>query len=169
MDLREFSRQLEGHRRDSRESDDAALRNDCIHLLGRIECHVDQFSAKIASHDLYGQLETLKVMLVEILDFIRQRFGNDATAACVPRICELRDTVNDLQQLVSRGFWSTLLRRKATPDQLQLQACRQAGSEFADLFQELLSVIDEQFHAPERAAEWRSSYRVLIEEFRERW
>jgi len=169
MNLQQFRQQLEDFRNDSAEACDARLETECIQLLGRLEVRIEQISGRSHAGDLTSALESGKEMLVDLLEFITQRFGSEAVARDLPRICELRDTVRDIQTLITRGFWKKLFRMHSSNEELIQQAYRQVGAEFAELFRDLLSGIDGHFHASATAAEWKSSCRILIDDFRQHW
>jgi hypothetical protein len=114
MDLQEFSKHLDGHRSDSSELRDGQLENDCIQLLGQLEAMVERLpSANANDVELIQSLETAKEMLVIVLDFVTQRFGHDTVAPNLGRVCELRDSAKDLQQMLKPGFWNSLLPKKS--------------------------------------------------------
>ena len=169
MNFQEFSRQLESFQDESPQSHDGQLEDDCILILGRLEAFLERMEARGRSDDMNHSLETGKSMLVGLLDFVTQRFGSDAVARDLSRICELRDTIRDLQGLASRAFWAGLFRTRSTHEELRQQAYRQVGLEFAEVFRDLLSVVDGHFESSERRLDWQSSCRILIDEFRQRW
>ena len=169
MNIQEFSRQLEGFREESPQSHDGQLEDDCILILGRLESFLEKMSGRGRLDDMNHSLEVGKAMLVALLDFVTQRFGSDSVARDLSRICELRDTIRDLQGLVSRAFWTGLFRTRSTHEELRQQAYRQVGLEFAEVFRDLLSVVDGHFASSQRRLDWQSSCRILIDEFRQQW
>ena len=169
MDLQKFSQKLEGFRSASPESQDLRLENECMLLLARMEMLLEKLETKTTQGDTNGALETGKELLVELLEFLMQRFGNDSVARDLTPICELRDSIRDLQSLLSRSFWANLFRTESSHHEVRIQAYRQIGHDFVDVLRDLLSVVDGHFHSPVKIADWRSSSRVLVEDFRQRW
>ena len=169
MNIQEFSRQLDSFRVESAQSQDEQLEDDCILLLGRLELSLELLENDGQSEHMKRSLEVGKDMLVVLLDFVTHRFGNEAAARDLSRICELRDTIRELQGLVSRAFWTGLFKTRSTHEELRQQAYRHIGHDFAEVFRDLLSVIDGHVSSPERRRDWQSSCRILIDEFRQRW
>lgn len=77
--------------------------------------------------------------------------------------------MRDLQRLLGRTFWANLFRVESSHNDLRIQSYRQVGLDFADVLKDLLSVVDGHFNSRQKAAEWQSSSRSLIEDFRQRW
>ena len=114
-------------------------------------------------------IEAGKALLVELLEFVTMRFGDKAVASDLTKICELRDSMKDLQRLIGRTFWAGLFRVESSHKEHQIQLYRQIGLDFADVLKDLMSVVDGHFNSPGKTAEWQSSSRVLIEDFRQHW
>lgn len=169
MDLKEFGRRLSGYRQEPGDAQDALLLSDCVVLLGRLERLLDVLEKQAAAEDMTAALETGKELLVEILEFVTQRCGSDAVSRDLSRVCDLRDTLRDMKNLISRSFWASLFRVRSTHEDLRQQAYRQLGHEFAEVFRDLLSVLDGHFASKAYVSEWQSTCRVLIEDFRRRW
>lgn len=169
MDLQEFGRRLSGYRQGPDDAQDALLLNDCVVLLGQLEVLLDDLERHSAVDDMSAALETGKEILVEILEFVTRHCGSDAVARDLSRVCDLRDTLRDMKNLISRSFWASLFRVRSTHEDLRRQAYRQLGHEFAEVFRDLLSVLDGHFAARAYVTEWQSSCRILIEDFRRRW
>lgn len=170
MDLQEFSKHLEGHRRDSTESLDGQLVDDCIRLLAQLESQVDRLPASNGmSGVMHLALETAKEMLVIAIDFVTQRFGQESVARDLHRVCELRDSARDLQQMLKRSFWQSLFARNSIDDPLAQHAYRQLGNDFAEVFASILSHVDPHYANAASVPEWRASCAIMIEEFRQRW
>ncbi len=169
MDVQEFGRRLSGYRQEPGDAHDALLLNDCVVLLGRLESQLGILEKHSAAQDMTASLETGKEMLVEILEFVTEHCGSDSVSRDLSRVCDLRDTLRDMKNLISRSFWASLFRVRSTHEDLRQQAYRQLGHEFAEVFHDLLAVLDGHFASPKYVAEWQSSCRVLIEDFRRRW
>ena len=143
--------------------------SDCVLLLGQLERKLGILERQSAAEDMTAALETGKEMLVEILEFVTQHCGTEAVSRDLSRVCDLRDTLRDMKNLISRSFWASLFRVRSTHEDLRQQAYRQLGHEFAEVFRDLLSVLDGHFNSRANATEWQSSCRILIEDFRRRW
>ena len=169
MDLQEFGRRLSGYRQEPGDAQDALLLSDCVVLLGRLERPLDDLGNHSASGDMTAALETGKQILVEILEFVTQHCGSDAVSRDLTRVCDLRDTLRDMKNLISRSFWASLFRVRSTHEDLRQQAYLKLGHEFAEVFRDLLAVLDGHFASQAYQAEWQSSCRILIEDFRRRW
>ena len=169
MNFDEFSKQLACYRDSSVVARDARLHDDCIVLLGELVRLLDQLDRETKSTRLSGAIDVAKDVLVELLEFDANHFGNDAVAPQLGRICELRDMARDIQSLVGRSFWSRMFGRNNQHDELRHQAYRQPGEEFAIAYRELLSIIDGNFESHENANDWRASCRVFVDDFRRHW
>ncbi|MDA1162907.1 MAG: hypothetical protein O3B13_07385 [Planctomycetota bacterium] len=169
MKFQKFSEQLEGFRNVDPNVRDQRLESDCLRLLSRLQVHLETLGAKSSQDDTNGALETGKELLVELLDFVTVRFGDKAVTSDLTRICELRDSMRELKRLLGRIFWAKLFRVESSHNEFRIQAYRQIGHDFADVLRDLLSVVDGHFNSREKAAEWQSSSRILIEDFRQRW
>ncbi|MHC4875852.1 MAG: hypothetical protein ACYTGL_05090 [Planctomycetota bacterium] len=169
MDLQEFGRRLSGYRQEPTDAQDALLMSDCVLLLGQLERKLGVLERQSAAEDMTAALETGKEMLVEILEFVTQHCGTEAVSRDLSRVCDLRDTLRDMKNLISRSFWASLFRVRSTHEDLRQQAYRQLGHEFAEVFRDLLSVLDGHFNSSANVSEWQSSCRILIEDFRRRW
>ncbi len=169
MDIQEFGRRLSGYRQEPTDAQDALLMSDCVLLLGQLERKLGILERQSAAEDMTAALETGKEMLVEILEFVTQHCGTEAVSRDLSRVCDLRDTLRDMKNLISRSFWASLFRVRSTHEDLRQQAYRQLGHEFAEVFRDLLSVLDGHFNSRANATEWQSSCRILIEDFRRRW
>ena len=170
MDLQEFSKHLEGHRGDSQGSHESQLENDCIQLLAQLETMIERLprpDRKNANYD--PALEIAKEMLVIVIDFVTRRFGHDAVADDLRRVCELRDSVKDLQQMLKQGFWKSIFSKQTLDDPLTQHAYRQLGGEFAEVFGDILTQVNPHYSTTARVAEWRASCGILIDEFRQCW
>jgi hypothetical protein len=169
MDLQEFSKHLDGHRGDSNTSQDAQLENDCIQVLAQLEIMVERLPLNGTDSEFDASLEIAKEMLVVVIDYVTQRFGQDTVAQELRRVCELRDSVRDLQQMLKRGFWKSLLSKKTVDDPLTQHAYRQLGKEFAEVFASVLNQVNDFYQTPAALAEWRAGCGILIDEFQQRW
>lgn len=169
MDFQDFSRKLQQYRTDSVEARDAQLESDCIQLLGRLEAHLRTIRFTKRSRRADAALEVGKEILVDILEFVTERYGDHAVATDLSRICFVRDLIRDLKTIMSRGVWAHLLRGNSTHFDLKKQAFEKVGIEFTEIFRELLSVVDGHFYAENKVREWRSGCRILIDEFRQQW
>tara|TARA_R110002072_G_scaffold303123_1_gene494736 strand:+ start:177698 stop:178207 length:510 start_codon:yes stop_codon:yes gene_type:complete len=169
MDLKKFSEQLEGYRSADPAVRDQRLEHDCLILLSRLQLLLEKVAAKSEQHDIKGVIEAGKALLVELLEFVTMRFGDKAVASDLTKICELRDSMKDLQRLIGRTFWAGLFRVESSHKEHQIQLYRQIGLDFADVLKDLMSVVDGHFNSPGKTAEWQSSSRVLIEDFRQHW
>lgn len=169
MDLKKFSEQLDGYRTADPAVRDQRLEHDCLILLSRLQLLLEKIAVKSSLNDMKGTVEAGKVLLVELLEFVTVRFGDKAVASDLTKICELRDSMRDLQQVIGRMFWAGLFRIESTHNEYRIQLYRQIGLDFADVLKDLMSVVDGHFNSPKKTAEWQSSSRVLIEDFRQRW
>ena len=169
MDLKKFGEQLEGYRSADPAVRDQRLEHYCLILLSRLQLLLEKVAAKSAQGDMKGVIEAGKALLVELLEFVTMRFGDKAVASDLTKICELRDSMKDLQQLIGRTFWAGLFRVESSHNEYRIQLYRQVGLDFADVLKDLMSVVDGHFNSPKKTAEWQSSSRVLIEDFRQRW
>lgn len=169
MDLQKFGEQLDGFRSAVPEVRDQRLESDCLLLLGRLQLLLEKLERKSSQDDTNGTVEVGKELLVELLEFVTVRFGDKAVASDLARICELRDSMRELQRLLGRTFWAKLFRVESSHNDLRIQSYRQIGLDFADVLKDLLSVVDGHFNSRQKAAEWQSSSRSLIEDFRQRW
>ena len=114
-------------------------------------------------------VEAGKSLLVELLEFVIVRFGDKAVSSDLENICILRDSMRELQRLIGRTFWANLFRAEPSHNDYRLQLYRQIGLHFADVLKDLMSVVDSHFNSSQKTADWQSSSRVLIEDFRQRW
>lgn len=169
MDLQKFGEQLDGFRTADPAVRDQRLEHDCLLLLGRMQLLLEKIAARSSLNDMKGVIETGKELLVELLEFVTERFGDKAVASDLTKICELRDSMRDLQRLMGRTFWAGLFRTESTHNEHRIQSYCQIGLDFADVLKDLMSVVDGHFNSPKKTAEWQSSSRVLIEDFRHRW
>jgi hypothetical protein len=169
MDLQKFGEQLDGFRTADPAVRDQRLEHDCLLLLSRMQMLIEKIATKSSLNDMKGVIEAGKELLVELLEFVTVRFGDKAVASDLTRICELRDSMRDLQRLMGRTFWAGLFRTVSTHNEHRIQSYRQIGLDFADVLKDLMSVVDGHFNSPKKTAEWQSSSRVLIEDFRQRW
>ena len=169
MDLKKFSEQLDGFRTADPVVRDQRLETDCLNLLSRLQLLLEKVAAKSSQDDMKGTIEVGRALLVELLEFVTARFGDKAVASDLTKICELRDSMRDLQRLLGRTFWAGLFRVESTHNDYRIQLYRQIGLDFADVLKDLMSVVDGHFNSPKKTAEWQSSSRVLIEDFRQRW
>ncbi len=169
MNLEEFSRQLAANRDISPESLDERLQDECIALLANLERLLEELGVTSEAGKQVEVIEYAKEMLVEILEFLSERFGNEAVALEITRVCELRDMAKDVQTLVGKGFFSRMFGAKNASLELKQQAYRQLGEEFAVVFRALLAVIDGNFRTQLFTNEWRASCRVFVDDFRRQW
>jgi hypothetical protein len=170
MDLQEFSKHLDGHRGDSSESLDGQLENDCIQLLAQLESMIERLpSSNEKDAELVRALEIAKEMLVVVLDFVTLRFGHETVASSISQVCELRDSAKDLQMMLTRGFWKSLLPKKTPQDPLTQHAYRQLGKEFAEVLSSTLGLVDSHYTNHTSIAEWRAGCAIMIDEFRQGW
>lgn len=169
MDLQKFGEQLEGFRTADPRIRDQRLEKDCLILLSRMQVLLERLAVQSSQEDISGTIEAGKVLLVELLEFLTARFGDKAVAGDLTRICQLRDSMKELQRLLGRTFWAGLFRIESTHNEHRLQAYCQIGLDFADVLKDLLSVADGHFNSPVKRAEWQSGSRALIEDFRQHW
>ena len=169
MDLQKFSEQLDGYRTADPAVRDQRLEHACLRLLSQMQQQLEKIGVKSSQDDMKGTIEAGKALLVELLEFVTLRFGDKAVASDLTKICELRDSMRDLQSLIGRTFWANLFRVESSHNDYRLQLYRQIGLDFADVLKDLMSVIDGHFNSPKKTTEWQSSSRVLIEDFRQRW
>lgn len=169
MNLEKFGKQLDGFRTADPRVRDQRLESDCLTLLSRMQLMLEKLEQKSSMNDTNGSIEAGKVLLVELLEFVTVRFGDNAVAADLSKVCELRDSMRELQRLIGRTFWAKLFRVESSHNEMRIQAYRQIGLDFADVLKELMSVVDGHFNSPQKTAEWQSSSRALIEDFRQRW
>ena len=169
MNLEKFGQQLDGFRTADPQVRDQRLENDCLTLLSRSQLLLERLERKSSQDDTNGSIEAGKMLLVELLEFVTTRFGDKSVAADLTKICELRDSMRDLQQLIGRTFWAKLFRVQSSYNDLRIQAYRQIGLDFADVLKDLMSVVDGHFNSPQKMADWQSSSRALVEDFRQRW
>lgn len=169
MNLDEFGKQLAGYRSHGVDSQDERLHDDCIRLLSRIEGLLENMEVRPSAKHRFETLESGKEMLVEIFDFVTGHFGTDSVAQELPRVCELRDMVHDVQSIVRPSLLSKLFGAKNNSEDLRQQAYRQVGDEFSQVYRNLLAIAESHFNSNERANEWRVSCRVFIDDFRRRW
>lgn len=169
MDLKKFSEQLDGFRTADPAVRDQRLEAACLTLLSRLQLLLEKVAAKASQDDMKGTIEVGRALLVELLEFVTARFGDKAVESDLTKICELRDSMRDLQRLLGRTFWAGLFRVESTHNDYRIQLYRQIGLDFADVLKDLMSVVDGHFNSPKKTAEWQSSSRVLIEDFRQRW
>ena len=130
---------------------------------------LENLAGKSSQGDTSGAVEAGKELLVELLEFVTVRFGDKAVASDLTKICALRDSMKEFQRLLGRTFWASLFRVESSHNEHRIQAYRQIGLAFADVLKDLLSVVDGHFNSPRKTAEWQSSSRALIEDFRQRW
>ena len=169
MDLQKFGERLEGFRTADPVIRDQRLEHDCLLLLSRMQLLLEKVAARSAQSDISGTIEAGKELLVELLEFVTVRFGDKAVASDLTRICELRDSMKELQRLLGRTFWAGLFRVESSHNEHRIQAYRQIGLDFADVLKDLMSVVDGHFNSPKKTTEWQSSSRALIEDFRQSW
>jgi hypothetical protein len=169
MDLQKFGEQLDGFRTADPAVRDQRLEHDCLLLLSRMQLLLEKIATKSALNDMKGVIEAGKELLVELLEFVTVRFGDKSVASDLTKICELRDSMRDLLRLMGRTFWAGLFRTESTHNEHRIQSYRQIGLDFADVLKDLMSVVDGHFNSPKKTAEWQSSSRVVIEDFRQRW
>ena len=169
MDLQEFSRQLTVSRDESPESQDVRLQDECVVLLAQLERLLEKVGEASQNTRHREAIEAAKEILVEMLEFLSARFGAEAVALEIARVCELRDMAKDVQTLVGQGFFSRLFGSKQASQELKLQAYRQLGEEFAVVYRALLALIDGNFRLQTFANDWRSSCRVFLDDFRRQW
>lgn len=169
MDLQKFGEQLDGFRTADPAVRDQRLEHDCLLLLGRMQLLIEKLATKSSLNDMKSVLDAGKELLVELLEFVTARFGDKAVASDLTKICELRDSMRDLQRLMGRTFWAGLFRTESTHHEHRIQSYRQIGLDFANVLKDLMSVVDGHFNSPKKTTEWQSSSRVLIEDFRQRW
>ncbi len=152
MDLHEFGRKLDGYRESvdgtaapaagSRGNKAAGLEPACDELIRRLHHLLDRLARHQMRRNQRGSLETAKELLVEVIDFVTQRLGGHAVASDLSRICDLRDTIGDLQSLTDGQFWRRVFRMKTSHNDLREQALRRVGVDFVDVFRNLLSLVD---------------------------
>ena len=118
MDLKKFSEQLDGFRTADPAVRDQRLETDCLNLLSRLQLLLEKVAAKSSQDDMKGTIEVGRALLVELLEFVTARFGDKAVASDLTKICELRDSMRDLQRLLGRTFWAGLFRVESTPQRL---------------------------------------------------
>lgn len=169
MDLQKFGEQLEGFRTADPRVRDQRLEQSCLVLLSRMQVLLERLAEKSSQEDIRGTIDAGKVLLVELLEFLTVRFGDKAVASDLTRICQLRDSMKELQRLLGRTFWAGLFRVQSTHNEHVVQSYCQIGHDFADVLKDLFSVVDGHFNSPAKRAEWQSSSRALIEDFRQRW
>lgn len=169
MDLQKFSEQLDGYRTADPAVRDQRLEHDCLILLSRLQLLLERVAAKSSQDDMKATIEAGKALLVELLEFVIVRFGDKAVASDLTKICELRDSMRDLQRMIGRTFWANLFRVESSHNDHRLQLYRQIGLDFANVLKDLMSVVDGHFNSPQKTADWQSSSRVFIEDFRQRW
>lgn len=169
MNLEEFGRQLAVNRDVSPQSHDERLQDECVALLAVLERLLEQLGQQAAASRQVDVIEAAKEMLVELLEFLTNRFGTESVALEISRVCELRDMAKDVQTLVGQSFFSRLFGAKNASQELKMQAYRQLGEEFATVFRALLGVIDGNFRTHALQNDWRSSCRVFVDDFRRHW
>lgn len=169
MKFQEFSQKLEGYRTISPELQDQQLEQGCLRLLSRLESKLEIIGRRSLAEDMNGTLEAGKELLVELLDFVTERFGDTSLSRDLTRICELRDAIRELQRMMNRSFWASLFGVESSHNEYRIQAYRSIGHRFCDVLRELLSVVDGHFRNPDLVTAWQSSSRALIEDFRQRW
>ena len=169
MDLQEFGRKLETYRLESPEVRDGRLQEDCQSLMTLLHSLLPKLREPMKSSQLPDCLECCKEMLVEMLDFLTSHYGNSIVEPQLHKICELRDSVRDLQSIATRGFWGRLFYANSSHDDLRRQATRQISIRFLNMYRSLLAHMDENFHADDARNEWRSQCREFLEDFRQRW
>lgn len=154
---------------ESPEVRDARLREECRTLMACLNSLLGKLRDPMKPGRLAESLECCKEMLVELLDFLTGRFGSAIVEADLQKICELRDTVRDLQTLSTRGFWGRIFYARSSHDDLKRQATRQACIDFCNIYRALLALVDEHFHSAKIQNEWRRDCRLFLESFRQRW
>lgn len=169
MDLQEFGRKLEAYRLESPEVRDERLRDACESFLETLNSLLTKIREPMKPSRLAESLECCKEMLVEQLDFLTGRFGDGIVENDLRSICELRDTVRDLQSLATRGFWGRLFYAQSSHDDLRKQATRQVGVEFCNTYRTLLGHVTGHFHSTEIQQNWQRDCRAFLERFRQRW
>lgn len=169
MDIQEFGRKLEAYRLESPEVCDARLKDACHALMKSLNSRIEKIREPQKISRLSECLECCKEMLVELLDFLTEQFGDDVVEDDLNRICELRDTVRDLQSLAARGFWGRLFYARSSHDDLRKQATRQVGVEFCNTYRALLFHVNAHFHSTELQLSWQRDCRTFLEEFRQNW
>lgn len=169
MDLQKFGEQLEGYRTADPAVRDQRLEHDCLILLSRMQLLLEKIAAKSSKTEMKMKVEFGRGLLVELLEFVTVRFGDKSVASDLTKICELRDSMRELQRLIGRTFWAGLFNTASTHDEYRIQLYRKIGLDFADVLKELMSVVDGHFNSPTKTAEWQSSSRALIEDFRQNW
>jgi len=169
MDLQRFGEQLDGFRSADPVVRDQRLEHDGLLLLSRMQLLLEKIAARSSQDDTRGAIEAGKELLVELLEFVTVRFGDKAVASDLTKICELRDSMREFQRIIGRTFWAHLFRVESSHTDHRIQAYRQIGLDFADVLKDLMSVVDGHFNSPKKTAEWQSSSRVLIADFRQRW
>ena len=169
MDLQKFSEQLDRYRGTDPAVRDQRLEHDCLILLSRMQLLLEKIGSKSSQQDMKATVEAGKSLLVELLEFVIVRFGDKAVASDLENICMLRDSMRDLQRLIGRTFWANLFRTESSHNDSRFHLYRQIGLHFADVLKDLMSVVDGHFNSPQKTADWQSSSRVLIEDFRQRW
>ena len=166
MDIKEFGRKLEAYRLESPEVRDARLQEDCQRLLNSL---LPKVREPMKSSRLSDCLEACKEVLVELLDFLTSHYGSSIVEPQLHKICELRDTVRDLQSIATRGVWGRIFYAYSSHDDLRQQATRQVSIEFFNLYRSLLAHMDEQYHGLEMRNEWQGQCRAFLDDFRQRW
>ncbi len=169
MNLDEFSKHLAGYRSHGVESQDERLHDECIRLLSRIEGLLEEMGTSVSGKQRYDSLESGKEMLVEIFDFMASHFGSASVAAELPRVCELRDMVGDVQELIRPSVLTRLFGAKNNSEELRHLAYRQVGDEFSQVYRTLLAIVDGNFSSQEKSKEWSTSCRAFLDDFRRRW
>jgi hypothetical protein len=169
MDLQEFGKKLEAYRLESPEVRDARLQEECQTLMALLDSLASNIREPLNASRLSDCLESCKEILVEMLDFLTEQFGNAIVEPDLHRICELRDTVRDLQSMATRGFWGRLFYAHSSHDDLRHQATRQVCIEFCNLYRSLLAKVDDRYEELEARNNWRGQCRAFLEDFRGRW
>lgn len=148
---------------------DWRLQSDGIALLGRLEHSLSRIDTARHAHDRGTALESARVMLVELLDFVTVRFGIESLTPRLTRLCALRDSITELQRTLPRGMWGQFFRADAATRLGRQKASDQIGRDVFEVFGDLLSIADCHFQSPRRAADWQAACRVLLEDLRRKW
>lgn len=169
MNLHNFSDELELHRGNPPMPPDDRLENACIQLLSELELQTRRLTRCRNTVELEQSIITARRILILLLEFAADHCGQMAVVPFMPRVCQLRDLLHDLQALLRRGFWARVFRIRPVLQDVQSRAAIAIGELLIEVSQKLLSLVDERFESQARLLEWQASRELLVEELRQRW
>ena len=114
-------------------------------------------------------LNTCRELIVEVIEFVNGRMGNDTLTNELPRITSIRERTEKLLEAVNRPAWASVLGRKSMTAAQKATSYENLGRDYAELFKRCLAPIGKQFHSEDKLNEWQGSCQVFIDDLIRNW